>query len=365
MERAAGSALLLVALAAIGACVDKVIEDTSVPLSDVGQQASVVLGESIQQVLVDLEALQIIVASWEESPTDVALQEEAQQAWRVAFASWQRVEVMQLGSLGSSLTVIGGADVRDEVYSWPTVNPCRVDQETVEEAWDDPDFFTSNLVNSYGFDALEQVLFGGSVNACPVQVGIDQAWDGLGEEGVQANRASFAVALSAQLELELSEPVVIEWESDQVGLNEIIRALFYLDKVTKDLKMARPMGLVDCGTEICPEETEAILSGASMDAVVENLEGFRLLFTGGEGAGLDDLLMAAGRQDLADDLLSAIDAAVVACTTDRGMDELVVDELETAEAAYQAVKAVTDLFKGDLTTVLALQIPNEAAGDHD
>ena len=35
----------------------------------------------------------------------------------------------QLGPAASALTT-GGEGLRDEVYSWPTVNPCRVDQET-------------------------------------------------------------------------------------------------------------------------------------------------------------------------------------------------------------------------------------------
>ena len=34
---------------------------------------------------------------------------------------------MQLGPAGSSLSAVAGADIRDEIYSWPTINPCRID----------------------------------------------------------------------------------------------------------------------------------------------------------------------------------------------------------------------------------------------
>ena len=60
-----------------------------------------------------------------------ATREAAQQAWREAMVAWQVVEVMQLGPAGSSFAAVGGEDLRDEIYSWPTVNTCRIDQELV------------------------------------------------------------------------------------------------------------------------------------------------------------------------------------------------------------------------------------------
>ena len=52
------------------------------------------------------------------------------------MAAWQELEGLQIGPAGSSLSTIGGQDLRDEIYSYPNVNRCRSDQETVEEAWD-------------------------------------------------------------------------------------------------------------------------------------------------------------------------------------------------------------------------------------
>ena len=41
----------------------------------------------------------------------------AQEAWRVAMASWQKAEVMQVGPAGVMGDVLGGDDKRDEIYS--------------------------------------------------------------------------------------------------------------------------------------------------------------------------------------------------------------------------------------------------------
>ena len=47
------------------------------------------------------------------------------------------------------------------------------------------------------------------------------------------------------------------------------------------------------------------------------------------------------------------------------MNEAILAERGKIEALYEAVKAVTDLLKGDLAVVLSLVIPSEAAGDND
>ena len=75
-----------------------------------------------------------------------ATRTEAQDDWRAAMSSWQQAEAMMLGPAGSSLSTIGGMDLRDEIYSWPTVNPCRIDQRIEGEDYKESSFFTSNLV---------------------------------------------------------------------------------------------------------------------------------------------------------------------------------------------------------------------------
>lgn len=315
--------------------------------------------------------------------TDAA-REAAQRAWFDLMTVWQELEVMQIGPAGSTAaSVAGGADLRDAIYSWPSVNRCRVDQETVAAEWDAPDFFTTHLVNTYGLDALENLLFAEpGVNACPGQVDINSsgAWDALGLDGVQQNRADYAVALARGV-LDTLDDLVGRWEggfadalatpsapygSAQEALNAVFDALFYLETRTKDRKLGGPLGRWDCGLANCLGEVETRLAGGSNVWVASNLEGFRALFTGGDGPGMDDVLRAAGQGALADTVLERLGAALAAAEAlELPIDEAIAAEDPAVGALHDALKGVTDLLKGDVATILGMQIPSEAAGDND
>ena len=293
---------------------------------------------------------------------------------------------MQLGPAGSSLTTLGGEDLRDEVYSWPSVNACRVDQETVEAEWDDAGWFSDNLVNVYGLDAMEYLLWAGPGNDCPGQVPInaDGSWQALGEAGVAQHRADYALALAAHVADQAAD-LRAAWSPDGgdfsgaltaadgapygsslEALNAVFDALFYLDTETKDRKLAVPLGIVPCGSDDCIDTIEAPYAGAGAAAIAANLRGFRDLFTGADGDGMDDLLIELGEQALVDQVLADTDAAIaLADALDAPLGEAVEDRPEEVEALHAAVKAVADALKGDIATVLTLQIPAEAAGDND
>lgn len=361
------------------------------PKDDGGAMTSEVVDELLAQVgpgvvqpaLADfattMEGLQASLEAWDGA--DSASRADAQAAWMAAMRAWQRVEVMQMGALGSSLTAAGGADLADEIYSWPTVNPCRVDQETAEAAWDEPDFFSANLVNSYGLDAIEHILWAEADNACPSQTtpNSDGAWAALGEEGVAQNRAAFSRALAAEV-LRRTREVQADWEGGfaralaegsspyedrQQALNAVYDALFYLEIATKDRKLAWPMGIGECASD-CAEDVEGLVSGTGAASIAGNLEGFRALFLGGEGTGWDELLTDLGHADLADQIQADTDAALdLARAFDRPLDEAIEEGDPRVEELHAAVKRVTDALKGDVATLVGLEIPGEAAGDND
>ena len=115
-----------------------------------------------------------------------------------------------------------------------------------------------------------------------------------------------------------------------------------------------------------PRCSRTLASGTSKEAVIANLEGFRQLFTGGEGGGMDERLDAAGHADLAVEIIENTDAAIeLARGLDRPLQDLVVSDPGQAEALHAAVKSVADILKGDLATIMVLEIPSEAAGDND
>ena len=63
-----------------------------------------------------------LISALESASADASSSElllEAQEKWLNTMIQWQELEVMQVASLGSSLTTVGGQDVRDNIYSWP------------------------------------------------------------------------------------------------------------------------------------------------------------------------------------------------------------------------------------------------------
>jgi hypothetical protein len=73
-----------------------------------------------------------------------------------------------------------------------------------------------------------------------------------------------------------------------------------------------------------------------------------------------------GEEALADALLAALDRATLAAEALPGDLPTAMEADPAAVVALEAaVKEATDLLKGDVATVLRLQLPAEAAGDND
>ncbi len=351
------------------------------------------VGEVIEGIYADFVvsagALGDAAQAWEAAAAGgdgAAERAAAQEAWRDAMAAWQRAELTQVGPAGAALNTIGGLDLRDEIYSWTTVNPCRVDQETLGEGYAAADYFDQNLVNSYGLDALEWLLFAPSADTiCPSQVIEPADWDALGADEVARRRAAFAAVVSARVLADGTrlhaawDPSDGDFGASLAGagegdspypdvidaMDELFAAMFYVELETKDAKLAVPLGLRDCDG-LCPEALESQFAQVSLDNVRSNLAAFRELVTGGDGVGFDDLLTHLDEGDLAADVLARTDAAIAAIdATDETAAELLASDPDVLAAIHDAVKELTDLVKGDFALVLALRIPTEASGDND
>ena len=314
----------------------------------------------------------------------------AREAYTDAMVKWQVAEVMQLGPAASSTAGVGGEDLRDELYSWPSVNTCRIDQELVAGEFDQADFNATRLVNVYGLDALEYLLFNESTeNTCPPQLPINQdgQWAMLGDEEVLQRRAAYAFSITSSLtttadelaaewatggswNAHLSSPSEGPYEDVSTAMDEVLRAMFYIDKVLKDTKIARPAGIRDCASDTCLDTLESQFARISKAQAIANLEGFRRLYLGGpdpeSGVGFDDLLRDRGAPELADEMLADTEAAIAALEAIEGtfFDALVADG-GALDEAHAAIVELTDDLKGDFPMILMLNIPTEAAGDAD
>ncbi len=334
-------------------------------------------------------------AAWLADDTAVAELAAAQQAWREAMATWQEIEVLQVGPAGSPGRLPGGQGLRDEIYSWPVVNPCRVDQETARGTFLAADFFSTALVNVRGLDAIEYVLFApDDDNACSpnVDINTDGTWAALlADAAVAPRRAAYAARASAAV-AEVAAQLRDLWEptggdyaaqlatagsgsslypSAQSAIDDVFAALFYIELDTKDLKVGTPAGLLpDCPRNVCPELVESPWAQASKDHVLANLLTARRIFLGGStaatGVGFDDFLVARGAVSLATTMLAALDTAVDAVEAIPGtMADSLESDPESVRAAHAAIKTFTDPLKSQFVTVLNLTIPQEGAGDND
>lgn len=315
----------------------------------------------------------------------------AQAAFRVAFLRWQRAEVLQVGPAGPAGTMTGGLSLRDGIYSWPTVNTCRVDTHLVDRAWEAPGFFDTALVTSTGLDVTEYLLHADSAaNTCGTTspINANGTWAALSADELAQRRARYANAASAHVAAQ-AQRLLAGWKEGgfltafstagspgspfptaQEALDQLFAALFYVDRQVKDAKLAAPVGLsTACMTGTCPALAEATRSGLSREALVENLAAAKAILRGGftdGGQGFDALLAGRGAGPLAEQMAVALDEAIasVAVLT-VPVDQAVVTQPDDVKAVHAKVKAFTDLQKSQFVTVLNLRVPQEGAGDND
>lgn len=321
---------------------------------------------------------------------DPAAVEASRAAWRKAMGVWQQAELFQFGPAGPTTTP-GGQDLRAYVYSWPLVSRCLVEQTIVNQQYASDTFAVTGLINVRGLAAAEYLLFyPGTDNACSPESSINStgSWAALGASGLAARKRAYAAVLAKDLasrgaslhglwagtfEAYLAKPGTGEspYESEQQALNAISDALFYMEESVKDLKLAAPLGLIDCEASVCPELLESQYARASKDHVRNNLLGFRRIVVGcgadGEGVGFDDLLDYIGATDVATAMRDRTQAALSAVDAieEPTLAEALAADKASVVALHAAVKATTDVLKTDFVSVLDLELPKTVEGDND
>lgn len=324
--------------------------------------------------------------------TNSAARPEARLAWKNAIDAWQIAELFQFGPAGPSTTP-GGTFLRDSIYSWPLISRCLVEQNLVSQAYAKPDFGTTALINVRGLAAAEYLLFyEGTDNACSPSTNINASgdWAALGATEIDSRKFHYASSVASAL-LTSAQSLEHAWRAEggnfigqflnagtstsvyaneQMALNAVSDALFYLEKPLKDLKLAKPLGIMDCEAASCPESVESRYAGRSRTHIRNNLVGFRMILAGceaGGNTGFDDLLLSMGATDLANKMVTNVDLAIAAA------DAVPHDDLAVALASnpssvldlHAAVKSITDLLKTEFVSVLDLETPQTIEGDND
>lgn len=396
IKRRAG-VLALAAVVGLGACKsEKKPEPT--PGGEAEATRVALLGAAGACVVTSAREFQVAAVGLESAAAELAARPEAgtRQAAREAFQrtmdTWQVLEVMQFGP-AAPRSVPGGAELRDNVYSWPLVSRCAVEEQIVSKGYE-AESFPSTLVSRRGLYALEYLLFfEGADTACssasPIVSG--GTWAALSTEEREARKRAYAAVAAADVRRR-ADQLVEAWEegkgnfvntlktagsgsevyaTSQQALNSVSDALFYVEGEVKDKKLARPLALRDCDSDTCPELLESQFAGRSKANIRANLVGFRRLVEGCEagyaGLGFDDLLTEVGSEALAVDLRAKMAAAQasVEAVNEADLREALAQDKASVRAVYDGIKGVTDLLKVDVTTVLDLELPQTLEGDND
>jgi predicted lipoprotein len=323
---------------------------------------------------------------------DAGTRQAAREAFHRAMEAWQVVEPMQLGP-AAPRSMPGGAELRDNIYSWPLVSRCAIEEQIVSRGYEAASFPTT-LVSRRGLYALEYLLFyEGSDTECSSSSVIvaDGTWAALPSEEREARKRAYAAVVAA-LVRQVADQLVEAWEagkgdfartfetagpgnavypSSQAALNSVSDALFYVEATVKDKKIARPLGLRECSADTCPELLESPFARRSKQNIAANLVGYRRLTEGCganfEGMGFDDLLGAVGTEALAAKLSERVLSAQAALQAIEEADlaQALVQDKASVRAVYDGRKGITDVMKTEMATVLDLELPATVEGDND
>jgi len=310
----------------------------------------------------------------------------ARDAFKAAMLTFQRTELMKVGPLADN----GGA-LRDDIYSWPTVSPCAVDQGVVNLR-EEPDFpVGKGLVNARGLDALEYLLWAPDMDTQCAEQAEPPQWAKLSDADKLKARCNYAVMVAIDLgqrsadwkygwqpapggdfggELKGAGKGSKTFSSAVQAEQALSDALFYIDSRTKDRKLGAPAGAFDnsCGAKdkACAKDLESRWAHMGKELVLANLEAFGTLFIGGDGEGFDDHLVAVGHGKLATAIVNDTKAAMDAVQAIPGtLAEAIEKDRAKVVAARDAVKKITDILKSEFVLAVSLDLPKEAAGDAD
>ncbi len=313
--------------------------------------------------------------------------ESARTAWSDAIDAWEAADAMLVGP-----AAMDSRAIRDRIYSWPLVSSCGLDRDTASSFADPASYdVATRLVNVLSLAAVEYLLYSAKTahNCGTTPTG----WDALGvnlprarcrlalaiANDVATNASALAVAWGASggnyvAQLTLAGKPGSSIASAQEGVNRVSDAMFYVDRMVKDMKLAEAAGIAvnACGTVDTPCEGEVELRYADRATVAIriNLGALRDLFTGtaqgANGAGFDDFLSAVGHPEVADRMIGKLDDAIAAARAlpDSFLTALASD-YDKVVATHRAVNLFTDDLKSQFLTLLALEIPDDVATDND
>lgn len=313
---------------------------------------------------------------------------EAKTAWQETMNVWQQLEVMQFGPVKAA---------RDDFYTWPLNDSCKVDEEVVFSLNDGYDISTGVTPARRGLDGLEYLLFNTDMGISCAPANTTPAlttWDVKTDVAKRVDRCAFAdkiatdlVARSAALTTSINGfDLSTSAGSLHGAANLVSDALFYIDKKTKDAKLVAQLPQTTDDT-FKPNNLEFKFSTYAKESIYNNLVAAKAILTANNHTGLAQYLIAAGQNSLATDMLAKIDTAINSSSTIAINDSFrnimtaassadvntcinavsgsAVGNLEKLCTLDDDIKSFTDDLKGQFVLTLSFTVPSDAEGDND
>jgi predicted lipoprotein len=173
-------------------------------------------------------------------------------------------------------------------------------------------------------------------------------------------------------------------------INKLSDGLFFVEKELKDERLAVPTGISNCLSTSCPYMSIHRVSGVSIDSVLANLKGFKMLFkgmtynNGVDGFGFDDYLESVGKTFVRIQIEGAINDAIanfekakangesIESLSAKIQDKKLCKESTTEQrhfemcGLFQDVRRVSVLLKNEFLLALGeLSAPRQVQGDMD
>ena len=319
-------------------------------------------------------------------------------AWRSAMSAWQKSEAFLVGPVLEN----GGA-LRNNIYSFFSGAPlstCAIDQAVILAQDSGFDILTRS-VNQRGMDGLEYLIFNDDPkHSCPAQIDETKHWNAMSEVERFKHRCDYSRALAADTQNAI-DALINAWAPvgdnnrsafiDPKNLDESFAALsdslFYIELEVKDSKLGVPTGINnDCSQLTCIAAAESLFSDTGLDNIRANLMGFRDAFTGYNGLGFDDIVIAEGFASVAKAFMDNTDTAIALIDA---MDKTLLEQLAQIESSGSAtdclnsqanpgsiqsvpicslhgyLKRITDSLRTEFITIVDVDLPSRAGGDND
>lgn len=343
--------------------------------------------QTYDQFLVATNHLLTAVDAYAGAPTD-GNRTAARSAWMHSIDVWEQAEMLRYGP-SAPFDTLGGQNLRESIYAWPDVNRCLIEQQVVSRAYERPDF-SELSTSTRGLAAMEYLLFyEGIDNACQATDAINAmgTWAALTPDELRQRKAGYARAIAADV-VAAARRIVTAWHpngfqaqvetaglgstifpTQQVAFSVIAEGAFYLDTDVKDLRLGRPLGIVNCPAGRCPEALESQWADRGREHLRNNLRGARLVLEGcaaGNNQGFDDRLEAAGAGALANQMRADLNAAEAAINAIPGtsLRQALASDPASLMRVHAAIKELTDFLKGEFSMTLQI-VSTRVAGDND